>query len=57
MAEISSRDLTKLLGRWSEGEESALEKLTPFVYRELYRLAAGTWAASSPVTRCRRKHW
>lgn len=39
MAELSSGDLTKLLRAWSEGDENALEHLTPVVYRELYRLA------------------
>lgn len=39
MAKTSSGELTKLLRAWSEGDESALEKLTPAVYRELYRLA------------------
>lgn len=39
MAEISRDDVTELLQAWSEGDERALERLTPFVYRELYRLA------------------
>jgi RNA polymerase sigma factor (TIGR02999 family) len=32
-------DVTKLLLAWSEGDSSALEQLTPVVYRELHRLA------------------
>jgi len=32
--------VTQLLAEWSNGDESALEKLTPFVYNELRRLAA-----------------
>ncbi len=32
-------DITKLLCAWSEGDRSALEKLTPIVYDELHRLA------------------
>jgi|SRR6516225_902071 len=39
MAGISTEDITRLLRAWSEGDESALEKLTPLVYRELHRLA------------------
>ena len=35
----SSHDVTTLLEAWSEGDESALKKLTPLVYRELRRLA------------------
>ncbi|HKW56310.1 MAG TPA: sigma-70 family RNA polymerase sigma factor [Candidatus Acidoferrum sp.] len=31
--------ITRLLQAWSEGEQSALEKLTPIVYDELHRLA------------------
>jgi RNA polymerase sigma-70 factor (ECF subfamily) len=32
-------DVTKLLCAWSQGDQSALEKLTPIVYKELHRLA------------------
>jgi len=32
-------DITGLLRSWSEGDQSALEKLTPIVYKELHRLA------------------
>lgn len=32
-------DITGLLHRWSEGEEGALERLTPLVYEQLYNLA------------------
>jgi len=32
-------DVTKLLLAWSEGDSSALDQLTPVVYRELHRLA------------------
>lgn len=32
-------DITLLLKAWSEGDQSALEKLTPIVYKELHRLA------------------
>jgi len=31
--------MTQLLLDWSAGDEQALEKLTPIVYKELYRLA------------------
>ena len=34
-----SHDLTRLLHAWSQGDQSALEKLTPFVYDELHRVA------------------
>ena len=39
MTAPSARQVTQLLLAWREGEESALEKLTPVVYEELRRLA------------------
>ena len=36
---IESDRVTVLLRKWSEGDESALEQLTPLVYDELHRLA------------------
>jgi RNA polymerase sigma factor (TIGR02999 family) len=34
-------DVTRLLGEWRSGNAAALDSLTPLVYRELHRLAAG----------------
>src|SRR5574341_1865624 len=34
-----NRDITQLLRDWSEGDEQALERLTPLLYRELHRIA------------------
>ena len=39
MAVRSRQDATQLLHAWGEGDASALEKLTPLVYKELHRLA------------------
>lgn len=39
MRDQSPEDITRLLRLWSEGDSSALEKLTPLVFRELHRLA------------------
>jgi RNA polymerase sigma factor (TIGR02999 family) len=36
---IPSRNITQLLLAWGEGDQSALERLTPLVYEELRRLA------------------
>jgi RNA polymerase sigma factor (TIGR02999 family) len=36
---IQSQPVTDWLVKWSQGDESALEKLTPYVYEELRRLA------------------
>jgi RNA polymerase sigma-70 factor, ECF subfamily len=38
-AEAAVSDISKLLVAWSDGEQSALDKLAPIVYDELHRLA------------------
>ncbi len=35
----SSHEVTRLLKAWSRGDEEALEKLTPVVYRQLHQVA------------------
>ena len=35
----STHEVTQLLKAWSAGDEQALEKLTPLVYRQLHRVA------------------
>jgi len=39
MALPSTHDVTQLLKAWTTGDEHALEKLTPLVYRQLHRIA------------------
>lgn len=39
MATLLSEDITQLLQAWSDGDEAALEKLTPVIYAELHRIA------------------
>ena len=39
MAQASPEEVTGLLLAWSDGEQTALEKLMPLVYAELHRLA------------------
>lgn len=39
MAQTTPQEVTQLLSAWSEGDETALEKLIPVVYDELRRLA------------------
>lgn len=39
MKPLGQPELTALLVAWSEGDQSALERLTPLVYQELHRLA------------------
>ena len=41
MTTPSSQGITQLLLAWSDGDQAALEKLTPLVYAELHRLAKG----------------
>ena len=41
-------EITKLLRAWSEGDQSALERLTPIVYGELRRLARGYMKRERP---------
>lgn len=40
MAMSASHEVTLLLAKWAEGNQQALEELTPLVYRELRLLAA-----------------
>ncbi len=40
MCALGSHDLTELLVAWSDGDESALERLAPLVQSELRRLAS-----------------
>ncbi len=39
MASASRQEITRLLVKWSEGDQAALSKLMPLVYTELRRLA------------------
>ena len=39
MTDTPAHEITEWLTDWSRGDRSALEKLTPLVYRELHRLA------------------
>jgi RNA polymerase sigma factor (TIGR02999 family) len=36
---LASHEVTKLLKAWSDGDQSAMDKLMPLVYDELHRLA------------------
>jgi RNA polymerase sigma factor (TIGR02999 family) len=45
MTKPSGHEITELLQAWRQGNESALEKLTPQVYRELHRAAKGCMRA------------
>jgi RNA polymerase sigma factor (TIGR02999 family) len=45
MTKLEGHEITELLQAWRRGDESALEKLTPQVYRELHRAAKGCMRA------------
>src|ERR1051326_1591512 len=45
---IPSEGITKLLVAWSNGDQTALEKLTPLIYGELHRLARRYLAQERP---------
>ena len=48
MTELPAHEVTRLLQAWSEGDEGALQKLMPLVYKELHRLARRYMAGESP---------
>jgi len=39
VAEVPAHEVTQLLQAWSDGDEGALQKLMPLVYKELHQLA------------------
>ena len=44
----SAHEITRLLRAWSDGDQEALDKLTPLVYRELHRAAKRYMARQRP---------
>jgi RNA polymerase sigma factor (TIGR02999 family) len=48
MPASEEHDLTRLLREWADGDQEALEKLTPRVYRELHQLAELYMAQERP---------
>ena len=48
MAIPSTKDITRLLVAWSNGDQAALEQITPLVHQELYRLAKHYMAGERP---------
>jgi RNA polymerase sigma-70 factor, ECF subfamily len=48
LAGIPAQEVTQLLQAWSEGDEHALERLMPLVYKELHRLARHYMFRESP---------
>jgi RNA polymerase sigma factor (TIGR02999 family) len=50
MALASSADITGLLRAWANGDTAALERLTPFVYDELLRIARRCMRRQTPQT-------
>lgn len=48
MPPLPTKNVSQLLIAWSEGDEAALEQLTPLVYDELHRLARRYMRRESP---------
>ncbi len=48
MTEVPAHEVTRLLQAWSRGDEGALQKLMPLVYKELHRLARRYMAGERP---------
>ncbi len=48
MTSSSSGEVSQLLQAWNDGDEAALEKLMPLVYKELHRMARFYMARESP---------
>ncbi len=48
MADSSTHEITQLLQAWGNGNEQALEKLTPLVYGELHQVAQRYMAREAP---------
>ena len=48
MTTSPNKDVSQLLTAWSEGDEAALDQLTPLVYNELHRLARRYMRRESP---------
>src|SRR5260370_38182782 len=46
--EAAVSEVSKLLRAWGDGDQSALERLTPFVYDALHRLARRYMTADGP---------
>jgi RNA polymerase sigma-70 factor (ECF subfamily) len=48
VADVPSRDVTRLLARWTDGDQAALQQLVPIVHEELRRLARRQMAGERP---------
>src|SRR6185436_4747529 len=48
VADVPSHDVTRLLARWKDGDEAALQQLVPIVHEELRRLARRQMAGERP---------
>ena len=48
MADVPSHDVTRLLAKWRDGDEAALQQLVPIVHEELRRLARRQMAVERP---------
>ena len=49
MSNSSNRSVSQLLAAWSDGDQTALDQLTPLVYDELHRVARRYMRRESPA--------
>ena len=49
MKEHTPQEVTNLLQAWNDGDQAALERLTPLIYAELHRLAKHYMAQERPL--------
>jgi hypothetical protein len=50
---LQQHEITQLLAEWSDGNQSALDRLYPLVYDELQRLARRYMSREKKVTHCK----
>jgi RNA polymerase sigma-70 factor, ECF subfamily len=48
VVDVPSHDVTRLLARWTDGDEAALQQLVPIVHQELRRLARRQMSGERP---------
>jgi len=48
VVDVPTPDVTRLLARWTDGDEAALQQLVPIVHEELRRLARRQMAGERP---------
>jgi hypothetical protein len=53
----SPKEITRLLVAWGDGDQTALEELTPLIYEELHRLAHRYMGNERPGHTLQTRRW